>query len=90
MPDNKGLTLQMHVQEFIINPLRKIKGLCCPFIISTDFLANFLVCSAADYGLSFPLSATVDPSQISECFTIELKRSKYWVDVVFTFLYLTD
>lgn len=90
MPDNKGLTLQMHVQEFIINPLRKIKELCFPFKISTDFLSIFLVCSAADYGLSFPLSATADPSQISECFTTELKRSKYWMDVVFTFLCLID
>lgn len=85
MPNNKGFTLQMHAQEFIINPLRKVKELCCPFIISTDFLAFFLVCSAADYGLSFPLSATADPSQISECFTTELKRSKQWMDVVFTF-----
>lgn len=91
MPDNKGFTLQMYAQEFIINPLRKSKELSCSFIISTDFLAIFfLVCSAADYGLSFPLSATVDPSQISEYFTTELKTSKYWMDMVFTFLCLFD
>lgn len=80
----------MHAQEFIINPLRKIKELRCPSIISTDFLAIFLVCSAADYGLSFPLSATVDSYQTSEYFTTELKRSKYWMDMVFTFLCLID
>lgn len=90
MPDNRGLALEMHMKGFIINPLRKEKELCCPFIISTDFLAIFSVCSAADYGLSFPLSAPVDPSQSSGCFTTKLKRSKYWMDMVFTFLCLID
>lgn len=55
------------------------------FIIATVFLAIFLVCSAASYGLNFPLSATVELSQISEYFAIELRRSGYWMDMVFAF-----
>lgn len=86
MLGNKGLALQMHTPEFLINTLRKIKGLCCPFIISAVFLAIFLVCSAAGCSLNFPLSATVELSQTSEYIATELKRSVYWMDMVFCLL----
>lgn len=72
-----------NTQEFLINILRKIKGLCLLEPLSS--LQFFLVCSAPSCGLNFALSATVELSQISEYFAIELKRSGYWMDMVFAF-----
>lgn len=36
------------------------------------------------------LSATVELSQISEYFATELKRSKYWMDMIFAFFCMID